>query len=221
MRRGISALVNRAARLTRVNFLASIAPPSSQSIAPLSHVEGSLQAPHGRALHGLISARGSTSSGAAPPAPLRDLHGIRSPSTGTVAPAARPNWREGCSTQAAAAPLRSDGVQSRAGQFAAQQTAWRAGLHSSAAARDDEDRGRRGDLQSAVHAAEQQLQQPSTTAASGASQSGGGDGAAFRALVAFDHIHMIACPILHVSSAMTRQRHADGYSNRCTGWKRR
>ena len=179
MRVGSTSLVHRAASIVRA--CTATGPPSSSSIAAFAHWEASWQQPLSRALHGLISAYGSARHNSVLPTLQPCPHGPDAGPWVAATPAVWLTRHEGCRTRAVATPRPNAAHSSSAALSVPHQTAWQAGLHSSAAAWRDDGKGRDGDLRSEVHAADQQHRQPSAAAAaSGTSAGGGSDGAALR-----------------------------------------
>ena len=173
MRRAIVSAVNRAARFLKASAYGCVPPPSCVSTSPPSAT--AWQQPFHRAPHGLAAgirdARHGKPSAAVVPCPHRSgtARGL------AAASAARLARHEGCRTPAAAALLRISAINGEAGFVEAHRTAWQAGLRTSAAVHDDDDdRGRRGDLQSEAHVADQhQKPSPTTGGASVSSEDGG------------------------------------------------
>jgi len=198
MRGGINSLVNRAASLIRASATPGVAAPRCAPASPPT--QASQQAPH-RALHSFIWGRGSGKNGTPTFAELPCPHETSAKRCVTVVPAAHLAQRVLCSASAAAVLQRSGALSSKSGLSSASQTASQAGLHSSAAAHDDDDRGQRGKLQSEVRAAKQQLQQAGATPASSASAGSSNDGATFMAhdlrRQSFEGISILKGPLLH------------------------
>ncbi len=180
MRGGIRALVNRAASLLKAAATPGVAAPRCAPASP-PPVEASQQAVH-RAFGGFSRSHGSVRDGTLTCADLPCPHGTSARRCNTAMPAAWFGQHDMRSAFTATALHRGRALSSEAWPSAALQTALLAGLHSSAAARDDDDRSQRGNLQSEVHAAKQQLQQTGATPASGASAGGSNDGATSIAL---------------------------------------